>query len=185
MYCVRPYFEIAYCVPFQNKTNNAFVVSISMTKIKNTVCDMQMHRPIVRFQQFMLYSLLQQNIKTNMRVQSERAHLVSYLRVFVKFVVFLVENFIFNVSFEVCIRTNRTLRNRYLQTAYSLTSLPLPLLYGIVALYMKFMNRPKLPTVITSLDSTFYHCHQQCFSSKYWRIVFLNYILFWTYLLKI
>ena len=37
-----------------------------------------------------------------MRAQSERAKLVSYLRVFVKFVVFLVENFIFNVSFEVC-----------------------------------------------------------------------------------
>jgi len=59
-----------------------------------------------------------------MRVQSERANLVSYLRVFVKFVVFLVENFIFNVSFGVCVRTNRTLRNRYLQTAYNLASLP-------------------------------------------------------------
>ena len=44
----------------------------------------------------------------------------------------------------------------------------------------------KLPTVITSLDSTLYHCHQQCFSPKYRRIVFFyNYILFWTYLLKI
>jgi len=41
-----------------------------------------------------------------MRVQSERAKLVSYVRVFVKFVVFLVENFIFNVSFEVCVRSN-------------------------------------------------------------------------------
>ena len=25
----------------------------------------------------------------------------------------------------------------------------------------------KLPTVITSLDSTYNHCHQLCFSSKY------------------
>jgi len=40
-----------------------------------------------------------------MRVQSERAKRVSYLCVFVKFVVFLVE--IFNVSFEVYVRMNR------------------------------------------------------------------------------
>jgi len=46
-------------------------------------------------------------------------------------------------------------------------------------------GRCKLPTVITSLDSTLYHCHQQCFSPKYRRIVFFNNILFWTYLLKI
>ena len=45
-----------------------------------------------------------------MRVQSERAKLVSYLRVFVKFVVFLVENFIFNVSFEVCVTGTCKLR---------------------------------------------------------------------------
>jgi len=30
----------------------------------------------------------------------------------------------------------------------------------------------KLPAVITSLDSTLYHCHQQGFSPKYRRIVF-------------
>ena len=56
-YGVRPYFEIAFCVLFQSKTNNVLVVSISMTKIKNIVCGMHMHRPIVRLQQFMLYSL--------------------------------------------------------------------------------------------------------------------------------
>ena len=43
----------------------------------------------------------------------------------------------------------------------------------------------KLLAVITSLDSTLYHCHQQGFSPKYRRIVFFNYINFWTYLLKI
>jgi len=43
----------------------------------------------------------------------------------------------------------------------------------------------KLPAVITSLDSTLYHCHQQGFSPKYRRIVFFNYIFFWTYPLKI
>ena len=64
-----------------------------------------------------------------MRVQSERAKLVSYVRVFVKFVVFLVENFIFNASFEVCVRTNRIfLPNGYLQTTYDLTFTPPSLL---------------------------------------------------------
>jgi len=48
-----------------------------------------------------------------------------------------------------------------------------------------FMEAGKLPAVITSLDSTLYHCHQQGFSPKYRRIVFLNYIYFLTYLLKI
>ena len=48
-----------------------------------------------------------------MRVQSERAKLVSYLRVFVKFVVFLVEKFICNVSFDVCVGTNRIFAGSY------------------------------------------------------------------------
>ena len=34
----------------------------------------------------------------------------------------------------------------------------------------------KLPAVITSLDSTLYHCHQQGYSPKYRWIVFLLYI---------
>jgi len=38
--------------------------------------------------------------------------------------------------------------------------------------------RGKLPAVITSLDSTLYHCHQQCFSPKYRRIVFFQLYFF-------
>jgi len=49
-----------------------------------------------------------------------------------------------------------------------------------------FYHYSKLLAVITSLDSTLYHCHQQGFSPKYRRIVvFFNYIFFWTYPLKI
>jgi len=69
-----------------------------------------------------------------MRVQSERAKLVRYLRVFVKFVLFRVENFIFNGSFEVCVRTNRSLPTGYLQTGYDLTSLH-PLYYTLRSLF--------------------------------------------------
>ena len=36
----------------------------------------------------------------------------------------------------------------------------------------------KLPAVITALDSTLYHCHQQGFSPKYRRIVFFLIIFF-------
>jgi len=40
------------------------------------------------------------------------------------------------------------------------------------------MGGDKLPAVITSLDSTLYHCHQQCFSPKYRRIRFFLIIFF-------
>ena len=99
-----------------------------MMKIKNTVGGMHTHRPIVWFQQ----------IKC-----AERASKTSELfACFCKFVIFLVWNFIFNVSFEVCARTNRILRNGYLQTAYGLTSPPFPFLCVMVALYKYFKNRP-------------------------------------------
>ena len=67
-------------------------------------------------------------------MRSDRAKLGSYWRVFVKFVVFLVENFIFNVSFEIYARTNSILHNGHLQAACGLTSPQSPLLCVMVAL---------------------------------------------------
>ena len=40
----------------------------------------------------------------------------------------------------------------------------------------QYRSLVKLPVVITSLDSTLYHCHQQGFSPKYRRIVFLAHL---------
>ena len=66
-----------------------------------------------------------------MSVQSERTKLVSCVRVFVKFVVFIV---------ECAFRSSRTneqdfLRNGYLQAVYGLTSPPPPLLCVMGAVY--------------------------------------------------
>jgi len=51
-------------------------------------------------------------------------------------------------------------------TSRYVTSLRIASIRPIRSLY-----HVKLPTVITSLDSTLYHCHQQGFSPKYRRIV--------------
>ena len=50
------------------------------------------------------------------------------------------------------------------------------LLFPCNVVVKQSVSKPsKLPAVITSLDSTLYHCHQQGFSPKYRRIVFLWY----------
>ena len=121
-YWVRPYFEIVYYVPFAKKTNNVFGFPFlwRRLKIQFVACIWTVQLFDFNNSCFILFN----NKILNKYVCEKLARKTS--EVFACFCkvcrVSCWPFYFLNVKFEVCVRTNRILRNGYMQTAYGLTS---------------------------------------------------------------